>query len=167
MRHSMILALLGAGVWSCSSPWPWDAQPSQLQVRYAPARAYGDPSIRPVVVVDDGSGERVITAEELRTAPQAVAIRETRTSGTLHVRVHLLAPTGDTLAAATARLPLEPDLIWQVTVMPGLIVDETVVSQLDHRTHVAVPISPRGAIAAGDSLYVLWASTRRSVPSVS
>lgn len=76
MRHSMILALLGAGVWSCSSPWPWDAQPSQLQVRYAPVRAYGDPSIRPVVVVDDGSGERVITAEELRTAPQAVATEE-------------------------------------------------------------------------------------------
>jgi hypothetical protein len=172
MRQLAILTLVLIDLPSCSGPPQPDQQAQRrntgavVHVRYAPAGRYGDLSIRPVIVLDDGSGERVITAEELLApSPHGGAVRETRTSGALSLRVLLLtAGSGDTLASATVRLPLGSDFGWSVTVSPGLRVDEVVAphGRLDPRTHVAAPISKPGGGFSGDYLYVLWVSRRRS-----
>jgi hypothetical protein len=178
VRHLVTLTLLSLALASCSSPHKSNDQAEDqlnagalVHVRYAPGARYGDLSIRPVVVLDDGSGERVITAEELLFPYRYPrGSREMRTSGAVSLRVLLLtADGGDTLARATARLPLEPDLVLDVTVSPGLQVDEVVAphGRLDPRTHVAAAISKPGGGFSGDSLYVLWVSRRRSDRSVS
>ena len=144
--------------------------PARVFLVYNPSAAYQPPGTQLVFRLDDGSGERILSERDFPSGVlQGTPIfRDTRTSGSLRVRVALLS-ANDTLATAKTELPLAPDRQWDIALMPGArFPAEPAVPPFRPLPgfYVVAPIRVHGAPVPGDSLFVAWDQQSISNPRV-
>ena len=157
------LAVVLAACLACGSPTTPDPQP-RLRVLWYGRSGGGGSAFNPALLtvsLDDGTGPRVVRGADLLAGRElgmpTSAWLPVRDRDSLRVRVSVVAPSGDTLAAGAFARELEPDRRWDLGVHAGGI------NPCDPRSGamgagdcVALPLRHAGGAEAGDSMFVTW-----------
>ena len=142
-----------------------DTRPrAEVEFRYADLTGAAPPQLL-ALRFDDGAGPVPATVQPLHAdgppTSAASALYETRTGGSLAVHLSLARGAGDTLAAGTIHLPLQPDWRWSVEMFVA-----SSGTPLDRCTRCAgwqaFAVHDRSRPQASDTLYVTWAGATLS-----